>query len=142
MFELILLTLLLICYCFYRLYRFTKRQAAKEKTYWQDQKRFGKPIAYNLHHSQSFSYHRHHRRSNLYFHRTRLRRLPNLDRSNQPQISGNSPRSRHHFAPANRHRRDIQNSQVFQKMKSLKTLLIAYSAWLRSYYDLLIDEEI
>ena len=48
MFELILLTLLLICYCFYRLYRFTKRQAAKEKTYWQDQKRFGKPIAYKI----------------------------------------------------------------------------------------------
>ena len=48
MFELLLLILFLICYGFYRLCRFTKRQAAKEKTYWQDQKRFGKPIAYKI----------------------------------------------------------------------------------------------
>ena len=48
MFELFLLILFLICYVFYRLCRFTRRQAAKEKTYWQDQKRFGKPIAYKI----------------------------------------------------------------------------------------------
>ena len=48
MFELFLLILFLICYGFYRLYRFTRRQAAKEKTYWQDQKRFGNPIAYKI----------------------------------------------------------------------------------------------
>ena len=48
MFELFLLILFLICYGFYRLCRFTRRQAAKEKTYWQDQKRFGKPIAYKI----------------------------------------------------------------------------------------------
>ena len=48
MFELLLLILFLICYGFYRLYRFTRRQAAKEKTYWQDQKRFGNPIAYKI----------------------------------------------------------------------------------------------
>ena len=48
MFELLLLILFLICYGFYRLCRFTRRQAAKEKTYWQDQKRFGKPIAYKI----------------------------------------------------------------------------------------------
>ena len=48
MFELLLLILFLICYGFYRLYRFTRQQAAKEKTYWQDQKRFGKPIAYKI----------------------------------------------------------------------------------------------
>ena len=48
MFELFLLILFLICYVFYRICRFTRRQAAKEKTYWQDQKRFGKPIAYKL----------------------------------------------------------------------------------------------
>ena len=48
MFELLLLILFLICYGFYRLCRFTKRQAAKEKTYWQDQKRFGNPIAYKI----------------------------------------------------------------------------------------------
>ena len=48
MFELLLLILFLICYGFYRLYRFTRRQAAREKTYWQDQKRFGKPIAYKI----------------------------------------------------------------------------------------------
>ena len=48
MFELLLLILFLISYGFYRLCRFTRRQAAKEKTYWQDQKRFGKPIAYKI----------------------------------------------------------------------------------------------
>ena len=48
MFELLLLILFLICYGFYRLCRFTRRQASKEKTYWQDQKRFGKPIAYKI----------------------------------------------------------------------------------------------
>ena len=48
MFELLLLILFLLCYGFYRLCRFTRRQAAKEKTYWQDQKRFGKPIAYKI----------------------------------------------------------------------------------------------
>ena len=48
MFELLLLILFLICYGFYRLCRFTRRQAAKEKTYWQDQKRFGSPIAYKI----------------------------------------------------------------------------------------------
>ena len=48
MFELFLLILFLICYGFYRLCRFTRRQAAREKTYWQDQKRFGKPIAYKI----------------------------------------------------------------------------------------------
>lgn len=48
MFELFLLILFLICYGFYRLCRFTRRQAAKEKTYWQDQKRFGNPIAYKI----------------------------------------------------------------------------------------------
>ena len=48
MFELFLLILFLICYGFYRFCRFTRRQAAKEKTYWQDQKRFGKPIAYKI----------------------------------------------------------------------------------------------
>ena len=48
MFELLLLILFLICYGFYRLCRFTRRQAAKEKTYWQDQKRFGNPIAYKI----------------------------------------------------------------------------------------------
>ena len=48
MFELLLLILFLICYGFYRLCCFTRRQAAKEKTYWQDQKRFGKPIAYKI----------------------------------------------------------------------------------------------
>ena len=48
MFELLLLILFLICYVFYRLCRFARRQAAKEKTYWQDQKRFGKPIAYKI----------------------------------------------------------------------------------------------
>ena len=40
--------LFLLCYSFYRLCRFTRRQAAKEKTYWQDQKRFGSPIAYKI----------------------------------------------------------------------------------------------
>ena len=48
MFELLLLILFLLCYGFYRLCRFTRRQAAKEKTYWQDQKRFGNPIAYKI----------------------------------------------------------------------------------------------
>ena len=48
MFELFLLILFLICYGFYRFCRFTRRQAAKEKTYWQDQKRFGSPIAYKI----------------------------------------------------------------------------------------------
>ena len=48
MFEILLLILFLLCYGFYRLCRFTRRQAAKEKTYWQDQKRFGKPIAYKI----------------------------------------------------------------------------------------------
>ena len=48
MFELLLLILFLICYGFYRLYRFTRRRADREKTYWQDQKRFGKPIAYKI----------------------------------------------------------------------------------------------
>jgi hypothetical protein len=48
MFELLLLILFLICYGFYRLCRFTRRQADREKTYWQDQKRFGKPIAYKI----------------------------------------------------------------------------------------------
>ena len=48
MFELLLLILFLICYGFHCLNRFTRRQAAKEKTYWQDQKRFGKPIAYKI----------------------------------------------------------------------------------------------
>ena len=48
MFELFLLILFLSCYGFYRLCRFTRRQAAKEKTYRQDQKRFGKPIAYKI----------------------------------------------------------------------------------------------
>ena len=48
MFELFLLILFLICYGFYRLCRFTRRQAAKEKTYWQEQKRFGDPIAYKI----------------------------------------------------------------------------------------------
>ena len=48
MFELLLLILFLICYGFYRLCRYTRRQAAKEKTYWQDQKRFGKPIVYKI----------------------------------------------------------------------------------------------
>ena len=48
MFELLLLILCLICYGFYRLCRFTRRQAAREKTYWQNQKRFGNPIAYKI----------------------------------------------------------------------------------------------
>lgn len=48
MFELLLLILFLICYGFHCLNRFTRRQAAKEKTYWQDQKRFGNPIAYKI----------------------------------------------------------------------------------------------
>ena len=48
MLELLLLILFLLCYGFYRLCRFTRRQAAKEKTYWQDQKRFGNPIAYKI----------------------------------------------------------------------------------------------
>ena len=48
MFELFLLILFLISYGFYRLCRFTRRQADREKTYWQDQKRFGKPIAYKI----------------------------------------------------------------------------------------------
>ena len=48
MFELLLLILFLICYGFYRLCRFTKRQTDREKTYWQDQKRFGSPIAYKI----------------------------------------------------------------------------------------------
>ena len=48
MFELLLLILFLICYVFYRLCRFTRRQADREKTYWQDQKRFGNPIAYKI----------------------------------------------------------------------------------------------
>ena len=48
MFELFLLILFLICYGFYRLCRFTRRQADREKTYWQDQKRFGNPIAYKI----------------------------------------------------------------------------------------------
>ena len=48
MFELLLLILFLICYVFYRLCRFTRRQAVREKTYWQDQKRFGNPIAYKI----------------------------------------------------------------------------------------------
>ena len=48
MFELFLLILFLICYIFYRICRFTRRQAVKEKTYWQDQKRFGSPIAYKI----------------------------------------------------------------------------------------------
>ena len=54
MFELFLLILFLICYGFYRLCRFTRRQAVKEKTYWQDQKRFGKPIAYKIYTAVKF----------------------------------------------------------------------------------------
>ena len=48
MFELLLLILFLLCYGFHCLNRFTRRQADREKTYWQDQKRFGNPIAYKI----------------------------------------------------------------------------------------------
>ena len=48
MFELFLLILFLSCYGFYRLCRFIRRRADREKTYWQNQKRFGNPIAYKI----------------------------------------------------------------------------------------------
>ena len=48
MFELILLIILVICYGIYNLRRFIQKQVVKEETYWQDQKRFGKPVAYKI----------------------------------------------------------------------------------------------
>ena len=48
MFELILLIILVICYGIYNLRRFIQKQVVKEETYWQDQRRFGKPIAYKI----------------------------------------------------------------------------------------------
>ena len=123
MFELLLLILFLICYGFYRLYRFTRRQAAREKTYWQDQKRFGKPIAYKIYTAVkvflttviiaavtyifiALAYGGCPTLTDLTNHVSApaevllLRRQPNLDRSNQPQISGKRTWSRHYPAPA------------------------------------------